>query len=147
MNHAFNIDIAKKYDVNQAIMIENLAFWIKKNKANKKNFKEGYYWTYNSKKAFTELFPYWTERQIGTIFEKLIKNKIILSKQFNKDKWDRTNWYTIADKSIRQMYSIDKTKLSNRPDKNDQSSYTDITQIGNLFLNEKVLQAITAINI
>ncbi|MGL5099898.1 MAG: hypothetical protein ACRC6B_07715, partial [Fusobacteriaceae bacterium] len=58
MNHSFNVDLAAKYGIEEAIILENLAFWIKKNEKNGKNFVEGEYWTYNSASAFQELFPY-----------------------------------------------------------------------------------------
>jgi hypothetical protein len=64
MNHTFNIDIAKKFGLEEAILLENFAFWIAKNKANKKHFYENSTWTYNSASALFELFPYWSERKI-----------------------------------------------------------------------------------
>ena len=45
MNHSFNIELAEKYGVECAIVIENLAFWIKKNEANNKNLYDNRYWT------------------------------------------------------------------------------------------------------
>lgn len=37
MTHNFDVEIAKKYGVYEAILINNLAFWISKNKASDKN--------------------------------------------------------------------------------------------------------------
>jgi len=113
MNHSFNIKLATKYGVEEAIIIENLAFWINKNAANNKNNIEGYYWTYNSSKAFKELFPYISEKKIQRILKKLEELKIVKSGNFNKSSYDRTKWYTITDKSIRQIYTIHLPKLSN----------------------------------
>ena len=58
MIHSFDIEVAKKYGITEAILLNNINFWIEKNKANEINFYDGYYWTFNSKKAFSELFPY-----------------------------------------------------------------------------------------
>lgn len=113
MNHSFNIKLATKYGVEEAIIIENLAFWINKNAANNKNNIDGYYWTYNSSKAFKELFPYISEKKIQRILKKLEELKIVKSGNFNKSSYDRTKWYTITDKSIRQIYTIHLPKLSN----------------------------------
>ena len=38
MIYSFDSGVAKEYGVNEAIMIANFQFWIKKNKANKNNF-------------------------------------------------------------------------------------------------------------
>ena len=54
MNHSFDIEIAKKYSVDEAIFLNHIAFWIQKNIANKKHFHEGQYWTYSSYPAFLD---------------------------------------------------------------------------------------------
>ena len=69
MNHSFNAEIADMYGVNEAILIENIYYWVSKNKANGKHYHDGKYWTYNSTKAFSELFYYWSESQIERIIK------------------------------------------------------------------------------
>lgn len=63
MIHNFDINIAEKYGINAAIILQNMYYWIEKNRANEKHFHDGYYWTYNSLKAFEELFPYMSTKQ------------------------------------------------------------------------------------
>ena len=41
MNHSFNVEIAKQYGIEKAILLENFFFWVAKNKANNKNIHEG----------------------------------------------------------------------------------------------------------
>ncbi len=100
MEHSFDIEIAQKYDINTAIILKHLYFWIQKNKANNKHYIEGRYWTYNSKKAFAELFPYMTERQVDYTLKKMVDNGLIIKKQFNKKAYDQTNWYALTDKGF-----------------------------------------------
>src|SRR4030042_5346722 len=114
MNHSFNTDIAIKIGVDEAIIIENLAFWIKKNQANNKHFHDNYFWTYNSERAFSELFPYWTRRQIQRILNSLENQGIIISGNYNKSPFDRTKWYTIIDISILQNYKINYSNVANQ---------------------------------
>ena len=52
MEHHFDIEIAKKLNVNCAVIYNNIQFWTAKNRANNHNFIDGKYWTYNSVKAF-----------------------------------------------------------------------------------------------
>ncbi|QMP85179.1 replication initiation protein [Flavobacterium phage vB_FspP_elemoE_6-9C] len=113
MNHSFNVDIAKKYGVELAIILENMQWWIAKNKANKKHFHQGSYWTYNSVKAFSELFPYWSVHQIGRFLRRLEDEGLIVSKNFNKAGYDKTKWYTVNDSLILQNCNIECAEMHN----------------------------------
>ena len=75
MQHSFDVDIAKEYGILEAILINNIWFWIEKNKANNKNYFDGFYWTYNSTRAFKELFPYVSERQIKSALKHLREDR------------------------------------------------------------------------
>ena len=48
MQHYFDINIAMKYGIQPAIILNNLYFWIEKNRANEKHFYDGYYWTWSN---------------------------------------------------------------------------------------------------
>lgn len=65
--------LAKEHGVSAAVILYNLDFWIKKNKANEKHFYDGTYWTYNSARAFTEVFEFLSERQIQACLKNLLK--------------------------------------------------------------------------
>ncbi len=97
MNYSFDIEIAKKYGVNEAIIYNNILFWIRHNKVNNKNFHDGRYWTFNSQRAFAELFPFWTERQIRTALDNLVNQGVLIKGNYNKVKWDKTTWYAFAE--------------------------------------------------
>ena len=43
MNYILNVEVAVKYGVDEAIMLENIVFWIRKNQANNKHFYDGEY--------------------------------------------------------------------------------------------------------
>lgn len=121
----FNIDIAKKYGTDAAIMLQNILYWCKKNKANRKNFHNGTYWSYSTREAFSELFPYLTVRQIDTILMKLRKDGLVKVDNFNPKKYDKTLWYTV-DETLYNAYlttispngDMDVTDLSLRCDEN-----------------------------
>ena len=116
MEHSFNIYIAKKFGIVEAILLNHFEYWTAKNQANQKNFYNGVYWTYNSTRAFTELFPYLTQRQIQYALKKLIEEDIIQTGNFNKSTYDRTLWYAFTEKgiSILQNCKIEATKMLNR---------------------------------
>lgn len=116
MQHYFDIEIATKYGINSAIILQNLAHWIKQNQANQTNFYDGEYWTFNSRRAYKELFPYLSERQINTAFEKLIENDLIKTGNYNKIAYDRTLWYALTQKGkcILHFDIMDADELQNR---------------------------------
>jgi DNA-binding PadR family transcriptional regulator len=97
MQHHFNTEIAKNYDIITAILLDNLYYWIEKNKVNERNFKDGRYWTYNTKKAIAEWFPYLNERQLDYALKKMVEQGLIVKGNYNENKYDRTLWYAITD--------------------------------------------------
>lgn len=131
MNHSFDVDIAIKFGVPEAIVIENFRFWIAKNKANNRHCYEGKYWTYNSAKALTELFPYWSQDQIKRIIKRLEDAAILVSGNFNQNPYDRTKWYALSD-------LIDRANSHNGKDEIAQSTIqTDINTDVNHLLGEQ----------
>ena len=120
MQHSFDIEIAEKYGVSEAILLQHLWFWIEKNKANEVNFYDGTYWTYNSAKAFVKLFPYMTQRQIQNALKRLKEKGIIKTGNYNKSSYDRTLSYAFTElgKSIMQKCKMENTNLSNGLHKN-----------------------------
>lgn len=100
MQHLFDINIAQKYDVNVAIFLNNLAFWVQRKKANNKHYFDGHYWVYNSVDAYTLLFPYWTYKQLRTIIKKCVDEGLILEGNYNQSPYDRTKWYTLSKKGL-----------------------------------------------
>lgn len=120
MQHYFDIEIAQIYGVNAAIILQNLGHWIKRNEANDVNFFDGYYWTFNSRRAYRELFPYMSERQIDTAFRKLIDDGLVITGNYNAQKYDRTLWYALTQKGkcILHFDGMETLKMSNGIDQN-----------------------------
>lgn len=93
----FDTKIAKSVGVNAAVIYQNLYYWCEKNKANNRSIRDGKVWTYNSVKAFSELFDYLSEKQIKTALSKLESAGLIESGCFNSIGYDRTKWYTCIE--------------------------------------------------
>ena len=98
MNHSFNVDVAVMLGIPCAVILDHINFWIRKNEANNKHYHDGTYWTYNSVKAFGELFPYLTDKQIRTALEKLQSEGLVKTGNYNENPYDRTLWYAITQK-------------------------------------------------
>lgn len=120
MEHSFNIELAKEYGILEAILLKNIWFWIEKNRANEKNFYDGTYWTYNSTRAFNELFPYASESSIKRALKGLQEKGIIKTGNYNKSSYDRTLWYAFTDlgESIVSNRQMEVNKSSNGNEQN-----------------------------
>lgn len=97
--HFYDVEIAQTVGINAAILLENISHWCEHNAANNTNLHDGHYWTYNSTKAFGELFPEMTVNVIRTSIKKLKDADLILTGNYNKSAYDRTTWYTLTEKA------------------------------------------------
>jgi len=117
----FDTKIAKELGTDSAIVFSNIEYWVGINKANRQNFFDGKFWTYNSAKAFTELFDYLSESQIKTCLSKLEKANYIEIGNYNKSSYDRTKWYSVVDKSSIGDFSLmDNSEFANGLEQNRQ---------------------------
>lgn len=122
MIHIFDTEVAERYGVNAAVILQNIGYWIKQNEANETNYFDGKYWTFNSRRAYRELFPYMSERQINIAFEKLINDGILVTGNYNKLAYDRTLWYALTQKGkcILRFDIMENDKMSNGINQNGE---------------------------
>ena len=116
MYHSFDTDFAKQYGLLEAILINHFYFWISKNKANDRNFHDGKYWTYNTMKAFAEMFPYVSHKKIERALNHLKDSGVIVTGNYNSESRDRTLWYTFTDdfgKCISQVREMEFPPVGN----------------------------------
>ena len=115
MKHIFDVNVAKEYGIEIAILLENMNFWLEKNRANNTNFFDGRYWTYNSIKGFEKLFPYWGKDKIYRVLKKAEDLGLIIKGNYNKLSYDRTTWYAFSEsaESIFQNRNIHFADLQN----------------------------------
>lgn len=106
MMHLFNTNVAMKYGIHCAILLQHIFYWVEKNKANNINCYEGMHWTHNSNKAFQKMFPYMTEKQIRYALDSLKDNGLILTGYHGKG-CDRTLSYTITEKGFNILNNIE----------------------------------------
>lgn len=94
--HSFDPKIAEMVGIAPAVIYQNIVWWIAKNEANEQNKYDGRYWTYNSVKAFSVLFPYLTEKQVRTSLDKLVEVGLIEVGNYNTSAYDRTKWFCLG---------------------------------------------------
>lgn len=143
MEHHFNVQVAQRFGIEEAVIIHNLFHWISKNAANDESKFDGLYWTYNSIKAYSLLFPYMSETKVKRVFKFLEEEGAIVKGNFSDDKWCRTNWYSFTPDMLSYLGSVGYdvhwvrtnscigSKCSNALGQNDQMkliNYTDSKQ-------------------
>lgn len=122
MQHHFDVNIAKKYGVLEAILLDHFMFWTAKNEANGSNYHDGLYWTFNSMKAMAKLFPYASEGRIRRALKKLEDEGLIATGNYNKSTYDRTIWYALTEngKCICQNCKMEVSETKNGFSENDK---------------------------
>lgn len=120
MNHSFDIDHARIYGLHEAIMIQNLQFWIEKNRANGRHLYDDRTWTYNSVKAFASLFPYLSASAVRRTLNSLQEQGVIVSGNYNASQYDRTTWFAFADEASWLSDSSHLSKTTNAFVKNSK---------------------------
>lgn len=100
-----NTTLANEIGLNEAIVLQQINYWIEINKKAGKNYYDGKYWTYNSIKSWHEKnFKFLSVETVRRVFTKLEKSGFIITGNYNKDPRDKTKWYTINDKKLEELY-------------------------------------------
>ena len=107
-------------DLNEAIVLNQLNYWLEINKKADKNFIDDRYWVYNSYSDWkANDFPYWSEKTIQRTFTRLESKGIVISANYNKLAIDKTKWYTINTKKLQELvdkFNSDEGRMTNRQD-------------------------------
>lgn len=100
LQYAFDMDLAQKYGVPEAIFVHRLQHWVRENALNDRNYRDGHYWTYDTMNALMKIFPWWTRRQLQGIIARCKEKGLLLTAEYNEDRRDRTTWYTVTEAVI-----------------------------------------------
>lgn len=91
-----DVEFACLIGLNEAIVMQQIHYWLVHNKKENKNYNDGCYWTYNSIKKWQETnFKFWSVETVKRVFAKLEKMELLVSGNYNSDPRDKTKWYTI----------------------------------------------------
>lgn len=128
----FNAELAKEIGINEAIVLQQIHYWLTINQKANNNFKKGRYWIYNTYKDWQEdSFPFWSTRTISRIIKSLEEENYILTDNFNKTGFDKTKWYSInygkLNKIAKNVYGDEQNDLSNMTDCHNGEGQNDTT--------------------
>lgn len=95
--------LAVAIGLNEAIVLQQVHYWLRKNSKSQKHTRNGHVWTYNSVPEWVEQFPFWSERTIWQTLKSLRTMKLLIAEQLSDDKRDRTLWYTVDYTELQKL--------------------------------------------
>lgn len=87
--------IACAVGLHEAIVLNQIQYWLGMYESQGTHYYDGKYWVYNTYEEWQKQFRFWTVDGIKRIFKRLVEKKLLIVGNYNKLKFDRTNWYTI----------------------------------------------------
>ncbi len=98
--HTFDTGIALHFkDVNVAIVLSHIIFWLRINKAKGANQVDGKTWMYETLENMAAQFEYLSIKQVRHCIDLLVESGMILKNHLGKNNFDRTCWYTLSDET------------------------------------------------
>ena len=121
-----------------AVFICRLIYWLRENRANKRHFHDGHWWSYNTYEELADIFSWLSEQQLRRMIKKLEKdNVIIIGHYARNDNHEspptRTNWYAFVDenKYLDDRPSVENEGSDSTPPKNTPKSKGPLPSVDN----------------
>ena len=114
---AFDQGIASHCGIPAAIIYNHITYWLDANFGKSESMHEGKVWMYQTQQKMAEYFKFFDTREIKYSLKKLIDCGLLIKKNFSKNPFDHTNWYSLPDESYQKMFAIVQ-KCTDRSDKN-----------------------------
>lgn len=89
---------AREFGTHEAIFMNWLRFWVKKNQEASRNYIEGKTWSWQSQANLAKDLE-WTRNQVRRVIDSLVKQGVIVVGNFNRYGPDKTGWYSFTDES------------------------------------------------
>lgn len=96
--------LATAIGLHEAIVLQQVQYWINTKNKSRERYQDAFVagsdglqrcWIFNSITSWQKQFPFWNERTLRRVIEKLVSDNLLICEQLSTKKWDRTNWYTI----------------------------------------------------
>lgn len=150
MIYQFDSVLAARYGVEEAIFIHRIYYWVRQNRANKRNFRDGRYWTYDSLDALVspDIFGFWNKRQIRRIVKSCCAKGLLITADYSENRMIRPTWYTVTDLVLQHYDGVLESRCdenvtslvqngADRCDQNDttmcQNGHVDVTKSSQVY--------------
>lgn len=116
--------LAVAVGLNEAIVLQQIHYWLQHNQKTKRHLIDDVTWCYNSIPEWVEQFPFWSESTIWRTLKKLKQLGLLKDTTNSSDKRDRTLWYTIDYKALDELFSVGVKDASSQVDEMQDSNLT-----------------------
>lgn len=99
----FQKEIAVVLGLSEAIILQQLNYWIENNRRKQQNYRDGYYWMFNTYEQLHQQLPFFSVSTIKRTISKLKKDGLVYIGNYNKKGYDSTNWYRIDTEKLHQL--------------------------------------------
>jgi hypothetical protein len=135
--------LAVAIGINEAIVLQQIHYWLEINRKADKHFIDGRYWTYNTMEEWQKQFPWLSLSTLKRVVGNLEKLSLLPSAKFNAKDWNHTKWYTIDYDALRKLeesletpdkfdwFKLNQSKGSKRTDQSVQSEPISYTETNN----------------
>lgn len=113
-NFSFSKSLAAEIGLNNAIFLQDIAYWMGYNKSQGMAYEDGRYWTFSTHEEICERHPYWTKNQVRKIIKDCEEAGYLITGNYNKNRYDHTKWYTLGDKLYDVISHIDVVEKPHR---------------------------------
>lgn len=103
----FDVDLANCIGVDEAIIVSQIKYWMDRTE----HVYDERKWVYNTIESWSEQFSFWSKDKVFRLLKKLEKDGILITGNYNKNKYDRTKWYSIDEKLLESILNNHKDKL------------------------------------
>lgn len=127
--------------LNEAIVVQQIHYWLNINKKAKINIYDDKVWTYNTYDVWQkENFTFWSVRTLKSIFKKLEDKGILIKGNYNKKKYDRTLWITLDYNKLEELLlqyennsveSVENVEISTECKNYTMSDYKKVQHLHN----------------
>lgn len=124
-----NRALAKELGLNEAIVLQQIHFWLESNKKSGVNFIDGRYWTFNTMSNWHKNdFDYMSLTTLKRTFKNLTDKGYLIAENFNRNKFNATKWYSIDYDALEALYKSLDGKRVNTSDIQDVDIDKEVEQ-------------------
>ena len=118
--------LVKLVGLNEAIVLQQIRYWLNINEKAKRerNFRDGYWWTYNTQEEWLNQFPWLSLSTLKVILKKLRKMGLIVTRAFEASKRNQTLWYRIDYEALNRLIEGPKDSSSGGSSDQPDSDYS-----------------------
>jgi hypothetical protein len=103
--------LAVAIGLNEAIMLQQVHYWLRHNDETGKSRHAGRVWMYSSVDRWAQKdFTFWCESTIKRTLNRLKQMNLLITGNYNKSGYDRTTWYTINYEELDRLLAGTKAQ-------------------------------------